>query len=217
MDHAPNNASSGDADQGREFARLIHEARAGCIDSVGRLVECCRPYLMLVANRELDPAIRAKLGASDVVQETLLTVQKSIGQFEGTKENELLAWMRGILINDLRENRRKFRSSQKRQVDREISLSADSRIEKPGYEIEAEDRSPRAEAVVNEEIDALRAAVRRLPEHYRQVVQMRNWQQLSFEEIAKELDRSAEAVRKLWSRAVVRLQQELESDGSDKS
>jgi DNA-directed RNA polymerase specialized sigma24 family protein len=42
------------------------------------------------------------------------------------------------------------------------------------------------------------------------VVVLRNWDRLPFEEIAVRMERTAEAARKLWSRAIVRLQQELE-------
>ena len=42
---------------------------------------------------------------------------------------------------------------------------------------------------------------------------VRNWEQMAFAEIGKQMNRSPEAARKLWSRAVVRLQQELSADG----
>ena len=45
----------------------------------------------------------------------------------------------------------------------------------------------------------------RLPEHYREVLKLRNIQGLSFEEVAARLDRSPGATRMLWLRAIEKL------------
>jgi RNA polymerase sigma-70 factor (ECF subfamily) len=45
----------------------------------------------------------------------------------------------------------------------------------------------------------------RLPEHYREVLKLRNIQGLSFEEVAAKLDRSPGATRMLWLRAIEKL------------
>jgi DNA-directed RNA polymerase specialized sigma24 family protein len=47
------------------------------------------------------------------------------------------------------------------------------------------------------------------PENDRQVIIWRQMENLSFEEMAARLDRSVEAVRKLWWRAIKQLEQEL--------
>jgi RNA polymerase sigma factor (sigma-70 family) len=49
----------------------------------------------------------------------------------------------------------------------------------------------------------------RLPDDYRRVLELRYWGGLSFVAMAPELERSPEAVRKLWYRAIERLQEEL--------
>jgi RNA polymerase sigma-70 factor (ECF subfamily) len=191
------------------FAELLAAARSGSGEATGELIEMCRPYLMLVANKELDPNLRAKLGASDIVQETLLTAQCKIPEFVGHNEGELLAWLRGILVNDLHDAHRRYRGTAKRQVKREVSLAGDSRQLGPVAEVTGRDRTPGTEAMAAEEAQALRQAMRRLPKEYVMVLRLRNWRQLSFAEIGQRMGRSTEAVRKLWSRAIARLQQEL--------
>jgi RNA polymerase sigma-70 factor (ECF subfamily) len=62
----------------------------------------------------------------------------------------------------------------------------------------------------HEQDRALQAALGRLPEDYRRVITLRYEQQLSFEEIGQLLHRSPDAARKLWARAVERLQEELD-------
>jgi RNA polymerase sigma factor (sigma-70 family) len=55
----------------------------------------------------------------------------------------------------------------------------------------------------------------RLPEDYRRVLQLRYWSGMTFVDIAPLLGRSPDAVRKLWYRAVERLQSELNAaDGA---
>ena len=50
----------------------IQLAQQGCPNSLGQLYERCQRYLLLIANNELGEEFRAKLGPSDIVQETLL-------------------------------------------------------------------------------------------------------------------------------------------------
>ena len=54
-------------------------------------------------------------------------------------------------------------------------------------------------------------ALGRLSDVYRQVITWRYQEERSFEEIGQLLRRSPEAARKLWARAIERLQEELEA------
>ena len=56
---------------------------------------------------------------------------------------------------------------------------------------------------------ALIEGLERLPDHYREVVIWHHREQLSFEEIGRRRGISAEAARKLWTRALGRLRKEL--------
>jgi DNA-directed RNA polymerase specialized sigma24 family protein len=49
-----------------------------------------------------------------------------------------------------------------------------------------------------------------LPEPQQQIVRLRSYEDLSFEEAGRCMGRSAEAARKLWGRAIEQLQQLLE-------
>jgi RNA polymerase sigma-70 factor (ECF subfamily) len=83
------------------FEELIGSARNRSQEALGRLLDACRPYLLLVANQQLRPELRAKVGPSDVVQETFLRAADKFVQFQGSTEPELLAWLRRILLNHL--------------------------------------------------------------------------------------------------------------------
>ena len=199
----------------QQVDECIRLAQSGCPHALGQLYEQCHRYLMLIANRELDIQLRAKLGPSDVVQETMLKAQRSFDGFVGSSEGELRAWLRTILLNSVRDAARRYQSGSKRDVRRERELHAvlsDQSEAAPFNQPE----SPSRQMMAAEQAAALRAALLRLPEDYRQVILLRNIERLSFQEIGARLQRSNEAARKLWVRAVDRLR-ELLGAGNERS
>lgn len=193
-----------------KFAELIQLAREGDRRAMGDLMQGCREYLLLVANRDLDQDLRPKVGASDVVQETMITAQAAFEHFDGTSREELLAWLRAILKNDLRGAYRHFKGFQKRDIDRESPLADGSRQ----IPVDPQD-TPSTRAAIDEERRILQEAMAALSDQDNQVLRLRNWKKLSFAEIGNEMHRSEDAARKLWGRAVLRLQQALKNRQQD--
>ena len=104
-----------------EWGHLIARAQAGSLEELGQLLETCRNYLLLVASSELPPELRAKGGASDLVQETFLAAQQHFPRFKGSTEREFLAWMRGILKHTSSHFRRGYQGTLRRGVKREVA------------------------------------------------------------------------------------------------
>jgi RNA polymerase sigma-70 factor (ECF subfamily) len=186
----------------------LREARAGDLELLGRALDSCREYLLLIASRGLDADLIAKGGASDLVQDTLLGAYRDFSGFNGCSRAELLAWLRKILQNNLAVHRRRYRGTRKRQVSREIPIGSLSGPD-ARHTLPCDSVTPGGAAVCREQIAALMAALARIPEDYRRVVVWYQYDRLTFEEIGNRLGRSAEAVRKLWSRALYRLTEEL--------
>jgi RNA polymerase sigma-70 factor (ECF subfamily) len=184
-------------------------ARAGSVEALGHALEECRDYLLLIAGRELDPDLGAKGGASDLVQETFLEAQRDFSRFAGGSPEELRAWLRRLLLNNVANFTRHYRATAKRRAGREVALEAGHSSEERGAGLAADVPTPSVQAVANEQAAALQAAMAQLPEDYRQVLALRHQEQLSFEEIGTRLDRTANAARLLWVRAVDRLQEVL--------
>jgi RNA polymerase sigma-70 factor (ECF subfamily) len=184
--------------------RWLPEAQAGSSEALGQLLEACRGYLLLVAQRELAPDLQAKGGASDLVQETLLDAVRAFPRFHGTSESEILAWLRRLLLNNLVSFARRYRDADKRQVGREVGLVGGSGG--PAADVP----TPSREAIEEEEARVLRAALDRLPDDYRRVLRLRFEEERSFEDIGRLLGLTPNAARKLWVRAVQRLQRETE-------
>lgn len=173
-------------------------------EELGRLLEEFRSYLLAIANAEFPRALAAKLGPSDLVQLTLAKGHVEFHDFRGKSREELASWLRMILLNHLNSEVRAY-AREKRDVRREVQ--ADGRLAHP-FQL-----SPSREALSREERKRLDAALARLPESYRKAIELRHREDLSFQELGRQLNRSEEAARKLWTRAIRQLQQELGIDG----
>ena len=181
--------------------QLLAAAQGGSDQAIGLLLESCRNYLLLVAHRELGPQCRAKVGASDLVQDTFAEAHRSFPSFRGHTERHLLSWLRGILLNNLCDLTRRYQAAC-RHVAQEVPLSDSGRHGASATALAAPASAPDEQLIAQERSQALAAALEGLPETYRQVLRLRYDEKNSFEEIGKALGRTAEAARKLWFRAV---------------
>jgi RNA polymerase sigma-70 factor (ECF subfamily) len=193
-----------------ERERWLQAARNGSQSALGRLLESYRPYLLMVANHELDPALAVKMAPSDLVQETFLKASGDFAQFRGRSEDEFQAWLRRILLNALVDVSRHYQGTEKCAIGREVALPDTPLAQLRNGILDPAD-SPHSQLAARERDEALQAALGRLPDEARQMIRWRNYELLPFEEIGRRLGRSAEAARKQWARAVEQLKQLLEA------
>jgi RNA polymerase sigma-70 factor (ECF subfamily) len=199
------------AERAADVDRLLCEARAGSAEAMGQVLEVFREYLLSIANQRLDPALRAKGGASDIVQETFLEAQRDLVQFAGTTETELKAWLVRLMVNNALNFARTYKSTGKRQVSREVGLPQNTPTGPAGGDLPGDTPTPSVEMMAEERTAALKRAIANLPEDHQRVIVLRNQEDRAFNEIAELMGRTENAVRKLWFRAVEQLQQEMDA------
>jgi RNA polymerase sigma-70 factor, ECF subfamily len=192
------------------FGAALTAARSGSKTALGAVFEECRNYLLLVANQELGPSIQAKVGASDLVQETLLQAQMILDRFEGTTRAEFVAWLKKILEFKLAQQSRAFATTEMRSVTRELPIGL---VERDLIADERRPRAPSHESAVHHQEHALRlrAALEQLPPDYRAAIELRSLEQRPFAEVGAKIGRSAGAARMIWLRAVEKLEVLLRS------
>lgn len=190
---------------------ILPAAKAGEPQALGQVLEACRRYLLWIARREMDPDLQPKAGASDLVQDTLLEAQRDIGSFQGDSEAELLAWLRRLLLNNLANFARSYRATAKRRLDAEVPLESAEPGTGPAADLADDEPAPDAQLLAREQMDLVHAAMARLPEDYRRVLQLWYEEEKAFDEIGPLMSRSANAARMLWLRAIEKLQSELET------
>jgi RNA polymerase sigma-70 factor (ECF subfamily) len=188
-----------------DFSRWLSAARDGCRDALGLALEACRRFLLCVAHHELHRDLQAKGGASDLVQETFLEAHCAFDRFQGSSEVELRVWLRQLLHHRASKFRRRFRTTQKRQLARETTLHDNSRPVHPAVECS----SPSAVVMAHEQAQRLRQALEHLNDDYRRVITLRYLEQCTFEEIGRRMERTPNAARLLWLRAIEHVKHEL--------
>ncbi|MEZ6091880.1 MAG: sigma-70 family RNA polymerase sigma factor [Pirellulaceae bacterium] len=180
--------------------------------SVGRL----RPWLQMIADRELPDRLRGRVDASDIVQQTLLKAWRGESQFNGQTHEQRLAWLRMIVKNTIRDQQRRLFGTDKRDMRRE-QLAGDVFADgDPGLDEVAVAREPSVSAALidAEQRLALERSLMQLSSEHRRVIELRHFKDLSFAEIADEMNKSEPAIRMLWVRALRNLQK-INRDGSE--
>ncbi|MFI5458232.1 MAG: sigma-70 family RNA polymerase sigma factor [Isosphaerales bacterium] len=192
---------------------LMEKARAGDGPALGRLLELYRNYLRVVARAMIGQALRVRLDASDLVQETFLKAHQEFGQFLGGTEPELVSWLRQILVrilaNQARHHRRQGRDYQRDEPLEVLLERSSSGVQRA---LAAPLSSPSSLVSRREQAVLLADALEKLPPDYREVFLMRNLEHIPFEGIAVRMGRSAGAVRMLWTRTIKKLSQLLEEE-----
>jgi RNA polymerase sigma-70 factor (ECF subfamily) len=189
---------------------LITKARRGSKSSLGSLLQQYRNYLFVLAATQINKRLQPRVSPSDVVQETMLRAHKNFGQFRGTTERELLAWLRQILVNNLAKFVEQHMLAARRDVRREVSIERlGAALEQSTIQLAAllpaSGKSPSMAVQQREEAVVLADRLAQLSDDYREVLVLRNLQGLPFEEIASRINRSVGATRMLWLRAIEKL------------
>jgi RNA polymerase sigma-70 factor (ECF subfamily) len=172
--------------------------------SIGRL----RPWLHTVAERELPAQLRGRIDASDVVQQALLKAWQGESQFKGDTHEQRLAWLRVIVKNTIRDHQRRLLGTDRRGAGREQAATDLLPPDDPGLSQYAIMPGPTVsgELVAAEQWRELQQLLTQLAPEQRQVILLRHIEELSFPDIAKQMNKSDAAVRMLWVRALRSLQ-----------
>lgn len=196
---------------------LVQSAREGCLKSQAKVMEQLGKYMAVIAAQKMNTAFQAKFGESDVVQQSIAVAIGKLDDFRGTSQGELFAWVRSIIHTQFLQNQRALLAD-KRNLFRERSIEPASSVRTlPG--IADRFATPGTHAIRLEYAAAVEKALNQLSEEHQTVIRLRNWDQLSFPEIADRMNRSPNAVTKLWYRALIDLRKhfgplEDSNDGS---
>lgn len=174
-------------------------------------LERYRAYLKLLARNQVDSWLGDRVDASDLVQQSLLNAVNCRHQFRGSSEKELLAWLRTILSNNLKDAYRHYGRA-KRDIAKNFSLDAE--ISQSFRRVDAlvtdSASSPSQRAATNEQLLRLPIALDDLPAAQREAILLHHLHGLKLSETAKVLGRSEAAVGGLLHRGLKRLHKLLE-------
>lgn len=185
---------------------LLSRARQGDAEALGTLLQSYRNHLRVLAEQRLGARVRARVDASDIVQQTLLEAQRDLPAFRGELEEELLAWLNRILQNNVYQTVQQHLAVQKRSARVEQSLHKPLAGGQTLGDLLADDvSSPSQKALRGEAHLQLAEAIERLPEDQRQAVRLRHLEGYTLKEIAAAMQRSEVAAAGLIKRGLQRL------------
>src|SRR5262249_52554512 len=161
------------ADEAQQVEALIRAARGGCRESMEKLIAASRSYLWMLALREVPSELRPKVSASDLVQESLLEAHRDFSGFGGSHPQELYAWLRRILLNNLANSQRRYRKL-KREIRREVPLEGFTDDSGWMAQLPHRDPSPSSMAISSEREKRVEEALARLSQPYQEVIRMRH-------------------------------------------
>jgi RNA polymerase sigma-70 factor (ECF subfamily) len=188
----------------RETQLLLDQAAGGDAQACERLFERHRPRLHDFVDAHLDPLLRARLDASDVVQETQLEAARRLADFLQRRPMPFRLWLCKTAYERLLMLRRQHVGAARRSVRREVQLPDRSSLVLV-RNLMAPNSSPSRRLSRQEQAHRVQQALGGLPEADREILLMRHAEDLSYEEIGCILGIEAATARKRAGRALVRL------------
>lgn len=192
---------------------LIARCRGGDRSALGTLLEIHRNYVNLLVRLQLGEGVKGKLDVEDVVQEVFLEAHRGFEGFRGSGGGEWLAWLRRVVAGVLANQLRRFLGTRRRDVRMERSLGDALERSSCAFDRALVDpqSSPSQKASRREQAVLLADALAAIPEDYREVIILRQLEDLPFPEVAGRMGRSVDSVKNIWVRALARLRRELET------
>jgi RNA polymerase sigma-70 factor, ECF subfamily len=184
---------------------LIRRARAGDREALGELLDAHRGYLRGVAEKLLNPRIAARIDASDVVQQTCLSIHKRIGEFDGEDAAQFVAWLRQVHERNIQNVVRDQLRAQKRAAARDEPLAD---LDAPA----ARQTSPSRRAMRGEEAVRLSEALAKLPQNEQQALRLRYLEGRTLGEVCLEMGLTKDALVWLMKRAMKKVKDDLADD-----
>ena len=177
-------------------ATLLAQVRAGNEDARERLVVRYLALLTRWAHGRVPARARHLADTDDLVQTTLVRALNGVQHFEPRREGAFLAYLRTILLNQLR--------TAVQRVDAGPSLQS------LPEGLEGARPSPLEEAIGAEAMESYEAALASLTEDQRQAVVLRIEMGLAFQQVAEATESpSADAARMLVARGLARLSEAM--------
>ncbi len=193
---------------------LLDQALSGDTESLGSLLEAYRPYLTVVARRQLDERVRGRVDENDMVQVTFLEAQRDLKSFRGSHVEELLGWLRHILLNNVSTAHQKHLYAQKRSANREMGQSPTDGSPSIVEMVKSESSSPSQQVMRHEAELLLAHYMADLPDTQQEALRLRYVENCSLKEIAARMQKTEMAAAGLLKRGLQTLRERMATESS---
>jgi RNA polymerase sigma-70 factor (ECF subfamily) len=181
----------------QETAALIERAKGGSGSALDALYARCAGKLLPLIRLRMGRSLRSDLESRDILQAVLLKSFQRLGQFQGQGSESLMAWLARIAQNEIRD-RVDYHGRQRRDAAKRVPLEEASSLPQPV-------RSALSQVIVTEEAERLERALESLTDGQREAILLRQFEELTFPEMAARLGTSEDACRMMFARAMTAL------------
>ncbi len=184
---------------------LLQKVSLGDRSAANQLLGEIRPDLKEEVNKLGRSKAPRYEDASDVVQKCLLAIWKHAGEVHGATDAEVRAWLKAIVRNELFSTV-KHEQQQMRDVRQQVPLPQNS---SGGVALAADTSTPSHQLTHREEDERRDRALSQLSPDDQQVLRLHHLEGRQWPDIAQQMARSEEAVKRLYYRAVKRWKKAL--------
>ncbi len=187
--------------------QIVEQALAGNAEAFGEIVRRWERRIYALSYGILGREEEAR----DATQETFLAAFRSLRNFRG--EAKVSSWLHRIAVNQCITRQRRARVRSETALEDETDYDGATEDGSSFFAQAAE--SPVVAAESRERTEVVRRAVNALPQELRQVILMKEFEELTFQEIAEALDLPLSTVKSRLYTALKQLRMRLQSYGEE--
>ena len=184
-------------------ADLNRRFRRGDEDAFRILCRRYAPAFEARARRWISVGLQRRVSIADVVQEARIVAFRKCAEFEDRGDGAFRRWLLGIIDHKAREQIEQHGEVAKRAAGREVTRGQ----REDSGRFRGNGPSPSTVAMAGERAEAARVALETLPAHYRQVLILTRQHGLTLADTALHIERSHEATKKLYGRALCKFKE----------
>ncbi len=139
--------------------------------------------------------------AKDAAQEAFINAYRNLAKFRG--DAKVSSWLHRIAVNQCLTKKRREKSRSETFLD-------DEKNEEERYFVAPPDQTPSREFESNEKTRAVRQVISSLPEDLRQIVIMKEFEEMTFQEISETLELPLSTVKSRLYTALKQMRMKLE-------
>ena len=202
-------------------AEYLEQARAGRPQALGELLQRNREKLLRIIKFRMDPRLRGRLDADDIVQEAFIEATSRFHDYCENQDMPFFLWLRFITVQKLFQMHRKHLGAKSRDAGREVSIYSGPSPQATSAVLAAhllgKHTSPSVAAMRAEATMRVERALNSMSEMDREILALRRFEKLQNHEVAQLLNISKTAASNRYIRALERLRKEVEGHQAGES
>jgi RNA polymerase sigma-70 factor, ECF subfamily len=186
---------------------LLRRIKAGDQGAVDALFRRYSRRLLSLVHFHLNPRVRGKVEAMDVLQEAFLRALRHLDKVRLDSREALMRWFSVIIRNKIQNMEDHFRAD-KRNALAEVCLEPPASSQGGAGlldDVPGCDRTPSQILSFREDLARLERALDRLTPAEKELILLRKMEGLPFNDLGRRLGKTPDAVRMTFSRAMIRL------------